>query len=321
MPYDAVSHRHQDFLREAEQSRTADEYALLQREQRLGGQMAVVSLYPTARLRTGGTFLVLFVLEALAFAILPLSGRSEWMPTLIYVHAAIIAALPIGFRIFYGTGRTKDYWPVIYALFAAGMGILVSSLWHMDLTRLFGFAADSPQGISLAIFFQSLLRVTVVLILMAIAGAGWHSIYLQKGNLRLGLAVGLPAFLVLAAVAFLPLANQAGMADRLVKLLPWILLFVLSNGFAEELLFRGLLLKRVEPFLGKSLSNLLTAIVFTLLHFPVTYVPDRIPFLVGTFLLALIWGALMQKTDSLWGSALFHAGADCLIIFGVFASL
>jgi membrane protease YdiL (CAAX protease family) len=201
------------------------------------------------------------------------------------------------------------------------MAVLVSTLWHMDLTRLFGYQPGSPQGISLAIFFQSLLRVMVVLILMAIIGADWRSLYLRKGNLRLGLGVGIPGFLVLAAIAFIPLASQPSMAKKLIELLPWILLFVLSNGFSEELLFRGLFLKRYEPFLGKGLSNLLVAVVFTLLHFPVTYVPDLALFLLGTFLLALLWGALMQKTEGIWGSALFHAGADCIIIFGVFASM
>jgi membrane protease YdiL (CAAX protease family) len=313
--------RFQEFLWEAEQSRQTDEHILLLREQHKGAHMAVVTLSKAAWPKKAEAFVVLFLLEAVAFAILPLSGRSEWMPALIYIHAAIIAAFPIGYRIFYGIGRVKEYWPVIYALFAAGMGILVSSLWHMDLTRLFGLPSGSPPEISLAIFFQSLLRVTVVLVLMLVGGVSRDSIYLQKGNLRLGLAVGIPAFLVLAAIAFIPMAGQAGMAERLLELLPWILLFVLSNGFAEEMLYRGLLLKRYEPFLGKRLSNLLAALVFTLLHLPVAYVPDLIPFLAGTFVLALVWGALMQKTDSLWGSALFHAGADCLIIFGVFASL
>jgi membrane protease YdiL (CAAX protease family) len=217
--------------------------------------------------------------------------------------------------------KSRAYWPVTYALFAVGLAILVSTLWHMDLTRLFELLPGSPQQISSAIFFQSLLRVLVVLVLMAVIGASRESMYLQKGNLRLGLAVGGVGFLILAAIAFAPLAVQAGVTSRLVQLLPWILLFVLSNGFAEELLFRGLLLKRYEPFLGKGLANLLAAVVFTLLHFQVTYVPDTNLFLLGVFPLALLWGALMQKTDSIWGSALFHAGADCIIIFGIFASI
>jgi len=283
--------------------------------------MTNTSLTQAGFLKKSEVFLLFFIMEAMVFAILPLSARSEWMPALLLFHAGVTAAYLVASWILHRTEHGQEYWPVFYVLFVAGTAVLVSSLWHMDLTRLFGFPSDSPQGISLAIFFQSLLRVLVVLILMAAIGADWRSMYLRKGNLRLGLAVGISGFLVLAASAFIPLASQAGMANTLVTLLPWILIFVLSNGFAEELLFRGLLLKRYEPFLGKGLSNLLAAVVFTLLHSPVTYVPDLIPFLLGTFVLALIWGALMQKSDSLWGSALFHAGADCIIIFGVFASM
>jgi membrane protease YdiL (CAAX protease family) len=44
-------------------------------------------------------------------------------------------------------------------------------------------------------------------------------------------------------------------------------------------------------------------------------------FLLVTFGFAIAWGWLMQKTDSLWGSALFHAGADLLIILPIFSSL
>jgi len=38
-------------------------------------------------------------------------------------------------------------------------------------------------------------------------------------------------------------------------------------------------------------------------------------------ILSLVWGILIQKSDSLWGAVLFHAAGDCLIIFGAFASI
>ncbi len=109
--------------------------------------------------------------------------------------------------------------------------------------------------------------------------------------------------------------------NKLLSLSPWILLFVLSNGFMEELLFRGLFLKRYEPFLGKGLSNLLTAIVFTLMHTQVTYAAQMLQFLLIALTLSLVWGYLIQKTDSLWGAVLFHAAGDCLIIFAAYASM
>jgi len=51
----------------------------------------------------------------------------------------------------------------------------------------------------------------------------------------------------------------------------------------------------------------------------VTYSEDVLVFVAITVVFALIWGYLMQKTGSLWGSALFHAGADTLIIIGMFS--
>jgi membrane protease YdiL (CAAX protease family) len=41
---------------------------------------------------------------------------------------------------------------------------------------------------------------------------------------------------------------------KLISLAPWIALFVLSNAFMEELLFRGLVLGRYEPLIGKWLA-------------------------------------------------------------------
>jgi membrane protease YdiL (CAAX protease family) len=34
-----------------------------------------------------------------------------------------------------------------------------------------------------------------------------------------------------------------------------------------------------------------------------------------------MWGWLMQKSGSIWGSVLFHAGADVAIILPIFQSL
>jgi membrane protease YdiL (CAAX protease family) len=203
----------------------------------------------------------------------------------------------------------------------AGLAVLLSTLFGDSLLNLFGLTPTNPQGIAVAKLSESLWRVIPILVLMVIIGADQRSMYLKKGKIGLGIAVGLTAFVVFAAIAFIPLASQEGMLNKLLSLSPWILIFVLANGFSEELLYRGLFLKRYEQFLGKDLSNLLTALVFTFIHMQVNYVWNVIQFLLMVFPLALIWGYLMQKTDSIWGSALFHAGADCVIIFGIYASM
>ena len=281
--------------------------------------MTNLSLSQSGWLKKSRVFLLFFVLESMVFAILLLSARLP-MNTLLYIHAGLDAILLVVALILRRSENGKPYWQVCYAFFVAGLAVLLSTLFGGKLLELFGLTPTNPQGIAVAKLSESLWRVIPILVLMAIIGADRRSMYLNKGKIVLGLAIGVAGFVGFVVLAFMPLVSQGGMLNKLLSLSPWILIFVLANGFNEELLYRGLFLKRYEAFLGKGLSNLLAASVFTLVHVQVTYVSDLRQFLFILFPLALVWGYLMQKTDSLWGSVIFHAGADCMIIFGIFAS-
>jgi signal transduction histidine kinase len=154
---------------------------------------------------------------------------------------------------------------------------------------------------AVAKFCQTLLLVIVILALMPIMGLSWHSAYLKLGRIGVWLPIGLAALIVFPVLAFLLLSSREGVLEKLLPLWPSLLLFVLSNGCNEELLFRGLSLQRYEGFLGKGLANILTAIVFTLMHIQVAYAPQMLQFLTTFLGLSLIWGIQTQKTDSLWG--------------------
>ena len=268
-----------------------------------------------------GHFLLFFVIESAIFAIIPLSSIVS-ITILVIIHACIVAALLAAAVLSRARQSGREYFQVFYALFAAGTVVLLSTLFSGLLVDLLGFSPTTPSGIAVAKFSEAILRVIPLLILMVLIGANRESMYLNRGRIGIGLAIGTIAFIVFPIIAYIPLANQVGIVDRLLSLSPWILLFVLSNGFMEELLFRGLLLKRFESFLGANLSNLLTAVVFTLIHAQVTYTTDLILFLLLiAFPLSLTWGYLTQKTGSIWGAVLFHAAGDCLIVFGVFTSM
>jgi membrane protease YdiL (CAAX protease family) len=282
--------------------------------------MTNLSLAQSGWLKKGLVFLLFFVVETMVFAILPLSARLP-MNTLLYIHAGLTAILLVAALILRRSENGKPYWQVCYAFFVAGLAVLLSTLFDRSLLQLFGLTPTNPQGVAVAKLSESLWRAIPILALMAIIGADRRSMYLNKGKIVLGLAIGIAGFVGFAALAFMPLVSPGGGLNKLLSLSPWILIFILANGFGEELLYRGLFLKRYEAFLGKGLSNLLAASVFTLAHVQATYTSDLLQFLLILFPLALIWGYLMQKTDSLWGSVLFHAGADCMIIFGIFASL
>ena len=270
--------------------------------------------------KKSGVFLLFFVVQTMVFAIIAFSPYLS-KNILLYFHAGLSAALLVVALFLRRSERGRQYWPVCCAFFVAGAAVLLSGRFADDLMRLFGLTVTTPQGIAVAKFSESILRVVPILALMPIMGFDWHSMYLNKGRIGIWLTVGIVAFIVFPVIAYFALANQEGVLNKLLSLSPWILLFVLSNGFMEELLFRGLFLKRYEPFLGKGLSNLLTAIVFALIHTQVTYAPQMFQFLLIVLTLSLVWGYLIQKADSLWGAVLFHAAGDCLIIFAAYASM
>jgi uncharacterized protein len=218
-------------------------------------------------------------------------------------------------------GTLARYRPVFFAFFAAVAGLTLGFYCSDYVLAFLGLTTQTPVGVAVAKASQASLIVIGILVLALPCGENLGSLYLRKGRLLIGLTVGAVA----AAVCVFLAVKQPAMAEigpeRLLPLAPWIALFVLSNAFMEELLFRGLFLGRYEPLMGKGLAVLATALVFTLAHMQVTYAPQMIQFLAVTFVFALLWAWLMQTTKSLWGSVLFHAGADVLIILPIFKSL
>ena len=166
---------------------------------------------------------------------------------------------------------------------------------------------------------------SVIILFTLCSRSGLGSIYLQKGKLRLGLLIGCACFLafVLGGIPISTLLFN-GKDLSLVRVLPWtpwLLIYVLANAAMEELMFRGLFLGKLEPFLGKFLSNFIVAVVFTLIHYGATYSSSQYIFLAITFPLALLLGYLAQKTNALWASILLHAGMDIPLMIGIFSNL
>ena len=147
----------------------------------------------------------------------------------------------------------------------------------------------------------------------------------NKGDLQKGFTIGMIAFFI-CATGSIPVSEMlsGGQDLQMTKVLPWvpwILIFVIGNAFNEELHFRGLFLKKFSPFIGRFFSNLVIAIPFALYHSGVSYCPSALMFLAILPPLALAWGFIMQKTDSLWCSVLFHAGTDIPVVPSIFSTL
>ena len=226
-----------------------------------------------------------------------------------------------------GDGPLSAYRPVFIAWLAAVVGLSLGFYLSDPLLARLHLTTNTAEGSAVAKFLQASLIVLGIIVTAKLFGENLGSLYIRKGRLLLGLGIGLVGCAVFVGLTFVPggpflqAATTAGGVSKLLPLVPWVLLFVLSNAFMEELLFRGLLIGRFEPLVGKWLALLATAIPFALAHVQVTYTAQVAGFVAFVFVLGLMWGWLMQKRGSIWGSVLFHAGADVAIILPIFQSL
>ena len=266
------------------------------------------------------------------FALLTICGFLIFALTMTFVPLLptwVNYASRVGFLVVFGAlwwvardeHRLSRFRPVFFAYFAAVLGPSLGFFFADRGLRLFGLTTHTPAGIAVAKFSQAFLTVIGVLTTAKLCGEPLASLYIRKGRLMLGLSVGFVVAVACLLLALQQPAIKALSTAKLFTLVPWILLFVSSNALMEELVFRGLFLGRYDPLIGKWLAILSTALAFTLAHMQVSYAPEIVVFLAVTFGLAIAWGWLMHKTGSLWGSALFHAAADLLIILPIFSSL
>ena len=220
--------------------------------------------------------------------------------------------------------RFKKYWQVFFGLLILIISVSLDWMISKYLIIYVGLNDTTPSGWALLKLNECVVVVSVIIILTKLSQKGIDTIYIRKGNLKLGLSIGATAF-VLAALGSIPMAtlfnSQNLSLNRIIPWTPWILIFVLSNASMEEIMFRGLFLQKLNPTFDKIISNLLVAFVFTFIHGAVSYTSDQYIFLAIVFPLALSWGYIMQKTNSVWGSILFHAGMDIPIILGIFSNL
>jgi len=98
------------------------------------------------------------------------------------------------------------------------------------------------------------------------------------------------------------------------------LILVISTGFAEELLFRGILQKNAENVFGKVFGLLYASMLFTALHVGWKSGLD----LIFVFCVAIFYGYAFQRTRSLLGVTLSHGLSNSflfLIMPFIFPSL
>lgn len=276
--------------------------------------------------KSGLAFLFYLILGFVVFVVFSHIRPLFLWPLDLVGRVFLILILLLAFLKLKGMERYQHHREVFYAFFTASVALcldfyLPTSIWLIDVLHL---GIDSPMGIALDKFDSSLIIIVTILLLTRLNGDNFTSLYLKKGNLQQGLTIGIIAFLI-CVLGSLYVANLFGAQnltlERIYPWLPWILIFISSNALNEELLFRGLSLGKVEPILGRFFSNLVLTIPFVLHHTGVTYTNDALLFLAYLLPLSLAWGYITQKTNSLLGAFLFHAGTDIPVILVIFSRL
>jgi membrane protease YdiL (CAAX protease family) len=237
------------------------------------------------------------------------------------MYAIVLSSIFLLISIFLRS-RKSTHWQIFFAFFIAAIAILFDLLVNLPANTMTGFVFD--------MFASTSIIAGTIIALTVISGNSLGSIFLKKGNIRLGLVFGLVGFFFFAFTA-VPAAQylfqgQNLSLNKFLSWIPWILPLVLLNGVREELLYRGLFLKKFGSKLGSKTSNFLQAIIFSLSHSVAgvgvnAYTSYVWALLIFTFSLGLVWGYIMQRTDSILGSVLFHAGSDLPVFLGIFSNM
>ena len=271
---------------------------------------------------------LIFLLGSNYFRLFPTNKNAlyEWGLTLVLLVLA---------EFLRRSGRFRQYWSIAFALFVASFANALNLYLGNWLSHYLPMAGSEAQSIAIDKLSQCIPIVLSIILLTRLSGDNLGSIYLKKGNLQQGLKFGFISFGIFTAI-FVVIAilqshapSSEGMMasgvslNIIVSSIPWILVFIFANALMEELWFRGIFLGKLSPLLGSTASVFVTALVFAIPHMGATYIApiEMFIFPIIVFALGLVNGFVMLKTDSIWGSVLFHAGYDLIVIIPILVSL
>lgn len=188
---------------------------------------------------------------------------------------------------------------------------LLRSMMVLPLIRIIGLSIPMMQIEPL--YWYPVIAVPLFAAsysIMKAQGLGRKNVGLIVGKLPLqimialsGVFLGTIEYLILKPEPLIPVLNPETL------ILAGIVLLI-ATGFAEELLFRGIIQKNAENVLGRLSGLLYTSLIFTTMHIGWQSLLD----LLFVFCVAIFYGYAFQKTRSLSGVILSH-GISNIFLF------
>ncbi len=262
--------------------------------------------------RTYNVFSVLFLLLLTFLLNMTFSGLIPFK--ILQIIRAVLTV--IFFVLAWSSKIDKNYSSLFKTLGLVTLSFLLLSFFSIELL---GESLNSPRGVSIAKLSDSFIISAVVLIGLLSTGVNAMELFLSKGKLGPGITIGIISFGLMSLITFMKPGNELNF-DFLAKNYIWIIIFIFSNAFMEELLFRGVFFKDMVKLMSPFWMIVLTSIVFGIAHMQIGYSTDIATMVIITFFFGLIWGTLIYYTRSLIASILFHAGADLVLIIPIFDS-
>lgn len=279
----------------------------------------------TSSLQRVGLFLLFLLCEAVIFIFG--SYYFEVFPTnksltFNLAVSAIFLAATLWFRY---DKRLNKHWQIAFAFFIASVAYPFTAIfdsWIRAALGWFAVTTDTSKGQAIEKICEMLLKTVPILLLVKLSGADMGSVFIKRGELKLGLGIGALVFFFLAPAAFMFASQRFTSLDTLIAAVVWGLVFSFANGFMEELWLRGIFLKRFAPLIGVNGAVWVTSIIFASMHsFAFYFDPFALAFFfVNTLALGLGCGYLMMKSDNIWGATLIHAASDFFLFIAVLAN-
>ena len=279
----------------------------------------------------------LLALLCLCAGIAPLAAR--WMPDDVVKlsYGFLLTAIFLAFTLLARkVSSLRPFWELSFAFFIFAFVQLLNNsippyfgLYILHQSSVPGNPfASTVLGTVIIQLPETVIAIVPILVLTKAAGRSFDSIYVRIGKLGRWFIFAIIAFVIFYVLTVRGVGSrffstsEALTLPHMLTLTPALLVLVISNGFQEELLFRGLFLQKFHSFFGLFVSNLLQAVIFSVAHVGVTYAPLALLFIVViVFPLGLFAGYLMRTTNGIITPALFHAGADIPIYLVFLASV
>jgi len=274
--------------------------------------------------RTTFNLIIVFIIVTLVgFAVYNLAGYNYFMDTntrLLFKIAVPIILLLSTWTIH----RTENikYRNISFGFFAVSLGFLLTYFLGRWASFIPGLVIESVEGWAIAKVAEVIPIIATVLILAVVYGEDLKDSYLIGGNLKKTGMLGIAA-LPLSIIQYLVMGGLSVnvSSDVIMGWIPWLLIFAFSNAFMEELIFRGIFLKKLGKIFGERGALLQISFGFSIFHaalLPFLGIEMMIVFLIFMFFVGYSWGYVVQKSESIWGAVLAHAVADILFVIVAF---